>query len=39
VLVRNQSLPVSHMSGSSMYRSIGVSIPITSCWPRQTSKF
>lgn len=29
VLVRNQSLPVSHMSGSSMYRSIGVSIPIT----------
>jgi hypothetical protein len=39
VLVRNQSIPVSHMSGSSMYRSIGVSIPITSCWPRQTSKF
>jgi hypothetical protein len=29
VLVRNQSIPVSHMSGSSMYRSIGVSIPIT----------
>jgi hypothetical protein len=29
VLVRNQSLPVSHMSGSTLYRSIGVSIPIT----------
>jgi hypothetical protein len=29
VLVRNQSLPVSHMSGSSMYRSIGLAIPIT----------
>ena len=29
VLVRNQSIPVSHMSGSSMYRSIGVSIPIS----------
>ncbi len=28
VLVRNQSIPVSHMSGSSMYRSIGVAIPI-----------
>jgi hypothetical protein len=29
VLVRNQSIPVSHMSGSPMYRSVGVSIPIT----------
>lgn len=29
VLVRNQSIPVSHMSGSSLYRSIGVSIPIS----------
>ena len=29
VLLRNQSIPVSHMSGSSMYRSIGVSIPIS----------
>jgi hypothetical protein len=29
VLVRNQSIPVSHMSGSPVYRSIGVSIPIT----------
>lgn len=29
VLVRNQSIPVSHMSGSPIYRSIGVSIPIS----------
>jgi hypothetical protein len=29
VLVRNQSIPVSHMSGSPMYRSIGVAIPIS----------
>ncbi|HLO81891.1 MAG TPA: hypothetical protein VK166_13075 [Chitinophagaceae bacterium] len=29
VLVRNQSIPVSHMSGSPIYRSIGVAIPIS----------